>query len=360
MSIENNIPYCLRFHTLLLKKQMKLDYKPYTLQFKFSAGTSRGTLTEKRSVFIKTCSSVNPIIGEASFIPGLSLDRPEEVMNQLFVLNNSHSTPTQSDNLKEKLSPSLQFAKETLEMDTPKNKFSQGEDGILINGLIWMGTIDFMQAQIAKKIAKKFHVLKLKIGAINWETEYGLLQKIRDKYPKEILELRVDANGAFTFQQAQRVLDQLNKLDIHSIEQPIKKGQIEDMQRLCANTSTPIALDEELIGIQDYSHKKTLIESIRPQYLILKPGLLGGFKSCEEWIKIAHENGADFWVTSALESNVGLNAIAQWTYQLGLNMPQGLGTGELFHNNIPSPLELREDKLFYNPDNKWDYSALGW
>lgn len=339
---------------------MKLEYKPYTLKFKFKAGTSRGILTEKSSVFIRTINQHDSDITEASFIPGLSSDNSEEVISQLSILNKIENGPLRFNNLKEKLCPSLQFAMESIAFNKSESLFSEGKEGIQINGLIWMGSIDFMKDQIAKKLAQKFRVIKLKIGSLNWETEHELLKKIRRKFPKEALELRVDANGAFGFEEARIVLDQLNKLDIHSIEQPIKKGHPLEMQKLCAETPVPIALDEELIGVSAFAKKKQLIETIRPQYLILKPGLLGGFRSCEEWIEIGKQINAGFWVTSALESNVGLNAIAQWTYQLGVSMPQGLGTGGLFHNNIPSPLEIRDDKLFYNPEKQWDFSPLGW
>lgn len=337
-----------------------IENKAYTLQFNFPAGTSRGILKEKESVIFRLDMGGKLKYAEASFIPGLSMDTLHSTMQQLSTIKlETEEDLMQQIALKSNL-PALQFALETLKLDFPPNAFSKGMEGIPINGLIWMGNMHFMQQQIQQKLQAGFRVIKIKIGAISWDQEHSLLQQIRSKYAKKDVEIRVDANGAFEYKEAPKVLDQLHELDIHSIEQPIKKGQPEFMRKLCAETPVPIALDEELIGINDLKAKKKLIQTIQPQYLILKPGLLGGFHSCEEWIQVAKENHVGFWITSALESNIGLNAIAQWTSQLGVSMPQGLGTGGLYTNNIPSPLEIRGDQLFYNPEKKWDFSSIGW
>lgn len=332
----------------------------YKLHFNLPAGTSRGTLHEKDSIFLQLNDALKTKYAEASFIPGLSTESVGDVLQQIKNIDINNTAELLNTVASKKMLPALQFALETLTQENRDNDFSKGLKGIPINGLIWMGDIDFMQQQIRQKIKAGFKVIKIKIGAIGWKQEHALLKKIRSKYTSEDIEIRVDANGAFSFGEAQNVLEQLYKLRIHSIEQPIKKGQIEFMNKLCAETPVPIALDEELIGVNDMLSKRKLIESIKPQYLILKPGLMGGFKSCEEWIQIAKENNAGFWITSALESNIGLNAIAQWTYQLGLSMPQGLGTGGLYSNNIPSPLEIKGNKLFYNPENNWNFSPIGW
>ena len=197
-----------------------------------------------------------------------------------------------------------------------------------------MGNIEFMQMQIEEKLQQGYKIIKLKIGAIHWQEEHELLKMLRNSFSADQLEIRVDANGAFDEETAKTVLNQLGILKIHSIEQPIKKGNWRALERLCKNTPVPIALDEELIGITKTSEKKELLKAVKPQYLILKPGLMGGFSSCDEWIKIASAHNIGYWVTSALESNIGLNAIAQWTFTLNNPMPQGLGTGGLYTNNI--------------------------
>ena len=208
-----------------------------------------------------------------------------------------------------------------------------------------MGSDDFMRKQIQDKINQGFRCIKLKIG-VNWQTEKKIIQDLRNNFPKEILELRVDANGAFDLSTAQRVLEDLARLDIHSIEQPIKAKNYKDMAILCHNTPIYIALDEELIGIISTVQKKEILEQIKPQYIILKPSLIGGFSNCDEWINLAERRNIGWWITSALESNIGLNAIAQYTYIKQNPMPQGLGTGGLFTNNIPSDLVVIGEKLW--------------
>lgn len=242
------------------------------------------------------------------------------------------------------------YNRQTLRLsDTP---FSRGEAGIPINGLIWMGHYDLMKQRIEEKISDGFRCLKLKIGAISFDDEISLLKQIRNRFPRETIELRVDANGAFLAgDDAMRKLDRLAQLDLHSIEQPIRAGQWEEMARLCRNTPLPIALDEELIptSFDTYTttYKEELLDAIRPQYIVLKPSLHGALSGCDEWIRLAEQRGMQWWATSALESNVGLNAIAHWVAQYRPDIPQGLGTGQIYENNIEGyPLELRGDEMW--------------
>jgi L-alanine-DL-glutamate epimerase-like enolase superfamily enzyme len=225
--------------------------------------------------------------------------------------------------------------------------FTVGQKEIPINGLIWMGDVEEMSRRIDEKFEEGFSCLKLKIGALNFDSEIQLIKTLRKRFSPQALELRVDANGAFSPQKAPQVLDQLAQLSIHSIEQPIKAGQWQQMAQLCATTPIPIALDEELIGLSDEKSQQEMITSIRPQYLILKPSLTGGFLASENWIKHTEMVNAGWWITSALEANIGLNAIAQWTATLNNPMPQGLGTGQVFSNNVESPLIVERGKLRY-------------
>lgn len=227
--------------------------------------------------------------------------------------------------------------------------FGRGEEGITINGLVWMGTYEEMLARLEEKLQAGFHCVKLKIGAIDFFKELDLIKRIRDVYTQQQVELRVDANGGFLPENAMNQLEALAKYDIHSIEQPIKQHQWPKMAQLCRETPLPIALDEELIGVNVRSMKEALLDTIRPQYIILKPSLHGGIYGCNEWIQLANQRGIGSWITSALESNIGLNAIAHYAakvYGPNVEMPQGLGTGQLFTDNIPMPLEIRGDKLF--------------
>jgi L-alanine-DL-glutamate epimerase-like enolase superfamily enzyme len=215
-----------------------------------------------------------------------------------------------------------------------------------------------MHEQIRKKLAEGFRCIKMKIGAIDFGTELSLLASIRKKYTEEQIELRVDANGAFEPADAMEKLERLSRYDLHSIEQPIRQGNPGEMKHLCEKSPIPIALDEELIGISDVTEKEKLLLSLRPQYLILKPSLVGGYSGSREWIGLAEKYGIGWWVTSALESNIGLNAIAQWTYTLGTGTPQGLGTGSLFTNNFECPLEVEEGKLFYRGNKYWETDLI--
>ena len=244
--------------------------------------------------------------------------------------------------------------------EMPSTPYSRGKEGIPINGLIWMGDRAEMRRRIDEKLNAGFRVLKMKIGGIDFESETDLLRYIRSRYSPETLELRLDANGSFAPEVAAERLDILSKFHIHSIEQPVKAGQTDIMARICRETPIPVALDEELIGMPNAESAAALLDAIRPQYIILKPSLCGGLSGAGLWADAAESLGIGWWATSALESNVGLHAIACWVASRGVTLPQGLGTGLLYSNNIPSPLELRGDRLYFNPSGTWDYSALGW
>jgi len=342
---------------------LKADFKKHTFIFKTPGGTSRGVLHKKDSWFISVWDDSDPDkkgTGECSIIKGLSYDdRPGYEQKLKEVIEEINSTGKVFFAGLEEY-PSIFFGLETAMTDLHAggdkilfpSEFTEGEDSIPINGLIWMGTPEYMWQQIEEKVLSGFNCIKLKIGAIDFETELSILKKMRKVYGSDI-ELRVDANGAFSSDDVWYKLDELAKLNIHSIEQPVKAGQQELMQEICENSPLPVALDEELIGVIDEEEKAELIEFIKPQFLILKPSLLGGFEMCEEWIEIAEENEAGWWVTSALEGNIGLNAIAQWTYELENDMPQGLGTGQVFTNNIKSPLKIKDGVLWYDVNEEW-------
>ena len=348
---------------------LKAKYKKYTLNFKRPSGTSRGILTIKDSWFLCLYDDANPEmigIGECGLLKGLSLDdRPGYEKKIIEVCNNIHNCQNYLDQGLLEF-PSIRFGLEMALIDLGNmsnrilfpSKFTSGKDAIEINGLVWMGEFEFMKEQIREKINSGFTCIKLKIGAIDFKKELDLIQNIRKQFSSKEIEIRVDANGAFSNEEALDKLKQLSGLDLHSIEQPIKQGQWEEMSKLCEKTPLPIALDEELIGINRIDKKAKLLETIKPQYIILKPSLLGGFKASEEWIELAEKNNVGWWVTSALESNIGLNAIAQWAYTLHSKMPQGLGTGQLYSNNFESPLTISDGCLYFQADRPWDVSAF--
>lgn len=341
---------------------LKASYTHHQLRFKQASGTSRGILRTKDSWFIKIWDTSNPNtigIGECSIIPKLSYDdtatleqKIEEVCENIedyfYWLNGGLASY-----------PALQFAIETALLDLQKggkrslfeSLFSKGKQGILINGLLWMGSYDFMFQQLEQKIKQGFQCIKMKVGAIDFTEERKLLQQIRQNFPQ--CTLRVDANGAFSTENVDEHLEYFAQLGIHSIEQPIRQGQWQAMAKLCAESPIPIALDEELIGISERLEKIALLETLKPNYIIIKPSLLGGLAASKEWIELAEERNIGWWITSALESNIGLNAIAQWTATLGTTMHQGLGTGGLYTNNIDSPLEIRNEELWHNPEKQW-------
>jgi len=343
---------------------MIIKIAKYTLHFKQASGTSRGVLHTKDTWFIKIYQKENDELfglGEINMFQGLSFDDTPQFhlklkeleQNPEYFIDHLHSALLDFPAIRFGLENALlDFHQKRNRIIFPSN-FTQGKEGIPINGLIWMGDKDFMLQQIQNKLDSGFKCLKMKIGAINFDTELSILQSIRKKYNHHDLELRVDANGAFNHTEALLKLKTLSKLNLHSIEQPIRQGNWEAMRNLCLNTPLPIALDEELIGVNNQTEKAALLSEIQPQYIILKPALVGGFQASDEWIRLADENNIDWWVTSALESNIGLSAIAQWTYQVKKMKYQGLGTGQLYTNNIESPLNIKGEELFYHPENKW-------
>jgi len=344
-----------------------VSYK-HKLIFKIPGGTSRGILKTKDSWFIKLYDDSSPHIyglGEASIIKNLSPDDRNDFDEKLSLfLADIHNYNNWEASALEEF-PSIKFAIETALLDLQnsgrrilfESDFSKKNAGIKINGLIWMGKVEFMKKQIIDKINSGFSCLKLKIGAIDFEEELNLLRLIRNEFSSEDIELRVDANGAFSAEDALEKLKQLSEFNIHSIEQPIAASQWEHMHQLCKQTPIPIALDEELIGVKSNSIPH-LLDSIKPQYIILKPSLIGGFERSNIYIQEAEKRNIGWWATSALEANIGLNAIAQWVSTKQINMPQGLGTGHLFTNNINSPLEISDAKLHYNNQLNWDLNLF--
>ena len=370
----------------------KIDISERTLHFKQPAGTSRGVYTTRHSYYLTLTSDEMPGVegvGECATLPDLSCDaKPEyavtlrqvcqmveqmgripydmiraypsitfgletafasffDAAKKLLEIVPAEGASSSSEMLKQK-GVSVPAGMENL-VDLYDSPFGRGEEGITINGLVWMGTYEEMLARLEEKLQAGFHCVKLKIGAIDFFKELDLIKRIRDVYTREQVELRVDANGGFLPENAMSQLEALAKYDIHSIEQPIKLHQWPKMAQLCRETPLPIALDEELIGVNVRSMKEALLDTIRPQYIILKPSLHGGIYGCNEWIQLADQRGIGSWITSALESNIGLNAIAHYAakvYGPNVQMPQGLGTGQLFTDNIPMPLEIRGDQLF--------------
>lgn len=344
---------------------MDASFKKYTLNFKQASGTSRGVYTTRDTWFIFLSDGINTGIGECAPLPDLSMESPKRMSSKLLHVCDELGFFTQfPQELREW--PSIVFGLETALLDLKNggkrvlfpSAFTSGNTGIPINGLIWMGTPEFMKQQIHAKLEAGFRCIKLKIGALDFKTEFELLESIRKAYSPEEVTLRVDANGAWSMTNALENLKHLSDLSIHSVEQPIEAGNWNEMAELCLKSPVPIALDEELIGITAQAEMQRLIETIRPAYLILKPSLHGGFAGCESWIELAEKNGTGWWITSALESNIGLNAIAQWAFHLNAKNEQGLGTGQLFTNNFESPLEISGDRLWYNPAKNWILESL--
>lgn len=327
-----------------------LEWCPYRLDFSFEARTSRGSMYHKDTYLLRAkCIDGRIIYAEVPLFKGLSDEDTPEFEEELSAMcQNPSIHPTIS---------SLAFGLESIyfQLDTrvPTTSWQRGECGIPINGLIWMGDKSTMQERIRAKLAAGFRVLKLKIGGIDFDDELELLKNIRAIFGADSLEIRLDANGSFNADNAMGRLDRLAKYHIHSIEQPIRAGQTKAMARLCRQSPIDIALDEELIGIRTLSEKTELINAIRPRYLILKPALCGGFKAADEYIGLAGEG--NWWATSALESNIGLYAIGCWLSTHKISMPQGLGTGRLYSNNIVSPLYLSANELYVNPSGVWNY-----
>lgn len=333
---------------------MKAYFNPYTLIFKRPGRTSRGVLHTKKTYFLFVEENNKIAIGECNLFKGLSADDKEDYEYKLQCVCNQINNGEEVSWAELRDFPSIQFGLEQIKYSLKAEKssvlfesdFTKSKKGIKINGLIWMGDTDFMIKQIKEKLENNFRCIKIKIGT-NWQQEKVILKDLRNQFAEETLEIRVDANGAFSAKEAPSVLEELALLKVHSIEQPIRQGQWKEMAELCRNTSVPIALDEELIGIFEKEEKQILLKEIKPQYIILKPALVGGFKGSQEWIDFAVNQNIGWWVTSALESNIGLNALAQWVATLNSPMPQGLGTGRLFTNNIEAPLEIKEDELWF-------------
>ena len=343
---------------------MKASYFKYSLKFKQPSGTSRGVLTEKETWFIVLEDNEKKGVGECGILRGLSVDDRVDYEEKLkWTCENIHLG---EEKLWQELIefPSIQFGVEmaflSLRSKNPfelfPSEFLSGEKSIEINGLVWMGDEVFMKRQIEEKIAQGFGCIKMKIGAIDFDKELGLLRFIRQNFDEKTIEIRVDANGAFSRNEALDKINQLSGFKLHSIEQPIQKNNTDTMSVLCKNTNLPIALDEELIGVFSSSDKENLLQKIMPQYIILKPSFIGGFRGTLEWISLAEKYNIGWWITSALESNVGLNAIAQFTFTLNTTIPQGLGTGSLYTNNFDCPLVVEKGQLWYKPNLKWNFT----
>lgn len=336
---------------------MRLAYYPLTLHFKSPAGTSRGVMRIKQTYLLKLWDETAPErygVGEAAVFDGLSKEADSRYEYKLVELLANIALGRSTDLTDW---PSIRFGLEQAIRDFSTggrglyypSPFTEGKSEIEINGLVWMGDIDTMMARLEEKIESGFHCIKLKIGALDFRQEMRMLEAIRSRFDAAALEIRVDANGAFTMDNALPALHILNGYEVHSIEQPIKAGQWEMMRFLCDVSRVPIALDEELIGLNRREQKIAMLDTIHPAWIVLKPALCGGFSGAEEWIALAEERGIGWWVTSALECNIGLSALAQWTATLGVKMPQGLGTGQLYTDNFPSPLILDGDRLRFNP-----------
>jgi o-succinylbenzoate synthase len=351
------------------------EFYKRTFHFDFDARTSRGQMRERHSWFLKVKNNLTNAegVGEAAPLPGLSSETHDEVEEQLgdiiqkinsgILVVQEVGTLEQVQNVfPQALSSSVRCALETALLDMCRggrktifdNAFSRGEAGIPTNGLIWIGGMDSMLQQVSIKIHDGFRTLKIKIGSLDFEKEIDILQYIKRKYFRENIVIRLDANGAFKPNDAMYKLGELSKWGIHSIEQPIMAGQHEFMAELCQKSPIPIALDEELIGVGTREKRIELLENVKPQYLILKPSLLGGFYSCQQWIDLAEGRGIGWWITSALESSIGLNAVAQFTAQYPVTIPQGLGTGQIYSDNIVSPLEINKGELKLNPKLSWE------
>lgn len=367
------VPVNLPYYCVMLQ----LHYSQRVLRFNFPARTSRGALTEHTAWYLHLTDTQQPGLlglGEAAPLAGLSPDyRPdfEARLRQLCVDFNQtgfapDAGPEEVLALVEPAWPALRFALETALLDLHhggqrqlfNNAFSRGEAGVPINGLVWMGDAAFMREQIRKKLTEGYSCLKLKIGSLDFATELQLLSEIRAEAGPTELTLRVDANGAFAPTEALAKLEQLAKFQLHSIEQPLAAGQWAAMAEVCLHSPVPVALDEELIGVVDPALQVALLEEIQPAYIILKPTLVGGMAAAAGWWQQAEDRGISWWLTSALESNVGLNAVSQLAGEYALpNFPQGLGTGQLYHNNLQAPLHIEAGQLHYNPHGAWELPA---
>ncbi len=348
---------------------LRATWKEIMLTPKFELGTSKGPITSRTVWYLIAWDSERPEvkgIGEAALFPGHSKEFPADVRTKLFELCADTSDWSQRLNGDLKYVPSVCFAVEQCLKDLGASgskvlfpsTFTLGKQGIPINGLVWMGDKSTMKERIRDRIDAGFTTVKMKIGAIGIEDELALLKSVRGEFSAKDIILRVDANGAFDARTAPEVLKRLAELDIESIEQPVPPGLYEVMEELCASSPLPIALDEDLIGMNTRDTKADLLDSVKPQRIVVKPSLVGGWMAAEEWIALAKARGIEWWITSALESSIGLNAIAQWTATLDLRGAQGLGTGGVYSDNIPSPLEAIEGALYYRPEREWVLSRI--
>lgn len=353
---------------------MNIEVKKYRLKFKFVAGTSRGAMTYKDSWFIKLFDNANPDlfgIGECGPLKGLSPDLEGDLEKAIadcisYVSDMQNIQFSDVNDIVPDGFPALRFALETSVLDLYNggkrvlydNEFTNSRRAIPINGLVWMGDKALMHQRINEKIEDGFTCIKIKIGAINFDEELELLKHIRDNFSSDQITIRLDANGAFNQSNVLNRLERLSRYDVHSIEQPVMAGDWELMGKICNDSPIPIALDEELIRINGSGLRVKMLEDINPAYIILKPTLLGGLTQSAEWIDLAASKEIGWWITSALESNIGLNAIAQFVANNNIKLPQGLGTGQLFHNNINSPLSINNGNLVYGDSSCWDLSAL--
>lgn len=345
---------------------MKAKYTNYVLNFKIPGGTSRGVLTTKESFFIAIHDKGKIGLGEVGVLRGLSYDDVPELESQIeWTCNNIYLGQEQLYSANEQF-PSIQFALEQafshLEngFEHFPSAFTQRQSHQPINGLIWMGDLAFMRDQVVKRLGEGFTTLKMKVGAIGWEEEKSILTALRKEFSPDELELRVDANGAFELQEAVEISKYLRDLSVHSMEQPLQAGRNEELAAAAEKMHIPVALDESLIGMTSLQQKVDLLEKVKPQYIILKPSFIGGWKGADQWIELATERNIPWWATSALESNIGLNAIAQWAFTKSNPIPQGLGTGSLFTNNIDGPYKVEGGLLKVDKDIlvDWDLSSL--
>lgn len=348
---------------------IRATWKEVKLTPRFPLGTSKGSITERTVWYLIAWDGDRPEvkgIGEAALFPGHSREFPADVRTKLLELCADTSDWPQRVNGDLVNVPSVRFAVEQclrdLEVSGSKllfpSDFTLGRQGIPMNGLVWMGDKSEMRERIKEQLDAGFTCLKMKIGAIGIEAELSLLREVRKEFSPDVLSIRVDANGAFNNRNVGEVLAQLAELEVHSIEQPIAPGLYEVMADVCASSPVPIALDEDLIGSNTREARVDLLELVKPRFIVIKPSLVGGWSAAREWRALAEERVIGWWITSALESSIGLNAIAQWTATQGVEVPQGLGTGAIYVDNIPSPLEMVRGELRYRPEKAWDLSRI--
>lgn len=351
---------------------MKAVFKKHNLRFKFSASTSRGAINERSVWYLLLSDKTGKTgLGEAAPLSGLSVDSEidfEENLQKIakiledYSINDFKTDPDLPNKLISRNLPSIRFAVEKALLDLQsdregilfKNKFTESKKKLPVNGLVWMGSYSYMKKQVEQKLSEGYRCIKIKVGAIDFDSECKLLHDIRKKYSADKIELRVDANGAFTESDIVYKLQELSGYNLHSIEQPVATSKKELMTELCKTSPVDIALDEQLIGVFGETQKRALLQSLKPKYIVLKPTLLGGFAETEEWIRIAKTLNIGWWITSALESNIGLNAIAQFTANFPVKMAQGFGTGQLYLNNASAPLSLKEGFMSFNPHQPLD------